>query len=84
MAAPIRLAPEVVIGAPLKLFEIAADFTGELDVAHDSKKFVMIGRGQKLVANRYGGCSCKTNWLISREPGELAVKATNVNGSVES
>ena len=47
MAAPIRLAPEVVIGAPLKLFDIAADLTGEFDVAPDSKQFVMIRRGTK-------------------------------------
>jgi hypothetical protein len=45
MAAPIRLAPEVVIGTPLKLFEISADLTGEFDVAPDSKKFVMIRPG---------------------------------------
>jgi eukaryotic-like serine/threonine-protein kinase len=47
MAAPIRLVPEVVIGAPLKLFEIAADLTGEFDVAPDSKQFVMIRRGTR-------------------------------------
>jgi serine/threonine protein kinase len=47
MAAPIRLAPEVIIGVPVKLFEIGEDLTTEFDVTPDAKRFVMIRQRQE-------------------------------------
>jgi hypothetical protein len=84
MAAPIRLAPEVVIGTPLKLFEIPADLTGEFDVVPDSKKFVMIRRGTQAGSQPVRWVSCRTGWRISSGRADLAVKAANSNESVQS
>jgi Tol biopolymer transport system component len=42
MAARIQLSPEVVIGAPLKLFDVGKDFSDEIEAAPDAKRFIMI------------------------------------------
>ena len=62
MAASIRLAPEVVIGAPQKLFEISADLTGEFDVAPDSKRFVMI-RERRQAGSKAARWVLVQNWV---------------------
>jgi hypothetical protein len=60
--APIRLAPDVVIGAPQKLFEVSADLTGEFDVAPDSRRFVMI-RQRRQAGSEAGRWVLVQNWL---------------------
>ena len=79
-----RLAPEVVIGTPLKLFEIPADLTSEFDVVPDSKKFVMIRRGTQAGSQPVRWVFVQ-NWLadLERTRFDLAVKAANFNESVE-
>lgn len=57
MAATMRLGPEVVIGAPLKLFDIGKDFSDEVEVAPDGKRFIMI-RG------RSEGGSDTVRWVL--------------------
>ena len=57
MAVRIRLAPELVIGAPVKLFEIAADFSHEIDVAPDAKRFIMIRQ-------RKEGGQQRARWIL--------------------
>jgi hypothetical protein len=52
MSVRIGVDPKLVIGAPVKLFEIAEGFSHEIDVASDAKRFLMIrqrreGGGQK-------------------------------------
>jgi hypothetical protein len=42
MSVRIRVDPKLVIGAPVKLFEIAEGFSHEIDVAPDAKRFLMI------------------------------------------
>jgi hypothetical protein len=42
MAATMHLGPEVVIGAAMKLFDIGKDFSDEVQVAPDGKRFIMI------------------------------------------
>jgi hypothetical protein len=42
MSVRIRVDPKLVIGAPVKLFEIAEGFSHEIDVEPDAKRFLMI------------------------------------------
>jgi hypothetical protein len=41
MAAPIRLAPEVIISTPAKLFDIGENLSDDFDVTPDAKRFLM-------------------------------------------
>jgi hypothetical protein len=42
MSVRIRADPELVIGAPVKLFDMGEDFSHEIDVAPDAKRFIVI------------------------------------------
>jgi len=42
MAARIRLAPDVVVGTPLKLFDVGEGLTEDFDVTSDATRFLLI------------------------------------------
>ena len=62
MASAIRLDPEVVIGTPVKLFEIPEDLSGEVDVGPDSKRFLMV-RQRKEPGSQGARWVLVQNWL---------------------
>jgi hypothetical protein len=62
MASAIRLAANVVIGAPVKLFEIPEDLSAEFDVNPDSKRFLMV-RQRKEAGSQGVRWVLVQNWL---------------------
>jgi hypothetical protein len=71
MAAPIRLAPEVIIGAPSKLFDIGENLSNEFDVTPDAKRFVMTRQSQE--AGRQGArWVLMQNWPADMGPARGA------------
>ena len=62
MAAPIRLAPEVIVGAPLKLFDIGENLLNEFDVTPDAKRFIMI-RQRREAGRQEERWVLVQNWL---------------------
>ena len=67
MASAIRLAPEVVVGAPVKLLDIPEDLSGEFDVSPDSKRFIMV-RQRKEVGSQGARWVLVQNWLADIAP----------------
>jgi hypothetical protein len=67
MASAIRLVPEVVIGTPVKLFEIPDDLSGEVDVGPDSKRFLMV-RQRKEPGSQGARWVLVQNWLADVAP----------------
>jgi hypothetical protein len=67
VAAPIRLAPEVVIGAPLKLFDIEENLSDDFDVTPDAKRFVMI-RQRREAGSQAVRWVLVQNWLADVAP----------------
>jgi hypothetical protein len=62
MASSIRLTPEVAIGAPVTLFDIPEDLSGEFDVSPDSKRFIMV-RQRKEARSQEVRWVFVQNWL---------------------
>jgi hypothetical protein len=67
MAAPIRLAPEVVIGAPVKLFDIGENLSDEFDATPDGKRFIMI-RQHREAGRQDARWVLVQNWLADVAP----------------
>lgn len=67
MAAPIRLAPEVIIGAPVKLFAIGENLSDEFDATPDAKRFVMI-RKRAQTGSQAARWVLVQNWLADGAP----------------
>jgi Tol biopolymer transport system component len=62
MASSIRLTPDVAIGAPLKLFDIPQEFSGEFDVSPDAKRFIMVRQRKEAPSERVRWVLVQ-NWL---------------------
>jgi hypothetical protein len=67
MAVPIRLAQDVVIGAPVKLFDIGENLLEDVDLAPDAKRFVMIRRHGED-GSQPGRWILMQNWLADLAP----------------
>jgi eukaryotic-like serine/threonine-protein kinase len=62
MSVRVRVKPDLMIDTPVKLFEIAEDFSHEVDVAPDGKRFIMI-RQQKDGGSQEARWILLQNWL---------------------